>query len=337
MMRRWLVRPAAALFPLAALLGGAFSPVLALRLMLCYFSVALLSGCAAEAFRNAAAREPGRRRVDGRFFGGLVMILLAGAICCALCAYLNKIDALCGALVASICINIEHLFEERSYALGRREDGPMSAAVSALLLAAGLALDARTEAPLNLPGFYTAASAALGALIAAAVSLTVAPLARISLLPRNLGFFPRAAVQSLLYPALCAALTRFCPNEFSLLPALAGLTLWRLARTPCRRTQNEGRAFNLMIILACAVSVAAATILPQAAAYARALLLALICSLAVFAAPAPRPYAGAIALIAAELLLETALLPGNWRIVAICALCVAAVAANLRPALMRRA
>ena len=183
-MKRWLMRPAAALFPLAVLAGGIFSTAAALRLMACYLGVALLSGCAAEAFRNAAGCEPARRRVDGRFFGGLTMILLAGALGWGLCAWLNKADALCGALIAGVCINIEQLFEERACALGRREDGPMLAVVSALLLTAGMALDARAAAPLGHSDFYLACGAALSALVSAVVSLCVVSPARVSFIPR---------------------------------------------------------------------------------------------------------------------------------------------------------
>lgn len=335
-MKRWLMRPAAALFPLAVLAGGIFSTAAALRLMACYLGVALLSGCAAEAFRNAAGCEPARRRVDGRFFGGLTMILLAGALGWGLCAWLNKADALCGALIAGVCINIEQLFEERACALGRREDGPMLAVVSALLLTAGMALDARAAAPLGHSDFYAACGAALSALVSAIVSLCVASPARVSFIPRNLGFFPRAAAQSLLYPAVCAALMWLRPDRLSALPALAGYALWRLARTPCRRTANEARALSLLLMLVCGLGAAAAAILPQAVAYARALLLALLCIFAVFTAPARRLYLGAAALLLAMALVETGALTDGARIAIAAALCAAAIAANVKPALLRR-
>ena len=81
---------------------------------------------------------------------------------------------------------------------------------------------------------------------------------------------------------------------------------------------------------------AAAAILPQAVAYARALLLALLCIFAVFTAPARRLYLGAAALLLAMALVETGALTDGARIAIAGALCAAAIAANVKPALLRR-
>ena len=178
--------------------------------------------------------------------------------------------------------------------------------------------------------WIAACGAALSALVSAIVSLCVASPARVSFIPRNLGFFPRAAAQSLLYPAVCAALMWLRPDCLSVLPALAGYALWRLARTPCRRTANEARALSLLLMLVCGLGAAAAAILPQAVAYARALLLALLCIFVVFTAPARRLYLGAAALLLAGALTDGA------RIAIAAALCAAAIAANVKPALLRR-
>ena len=76
-MKRSLMRPTAVLFPLAllaaALLGNAAAVA---ELFICYCVMQLFTLCSVDAFRNAAAREPGVRRVDKRFGGTFPVVIL---------------------------------------------------------------------------------------------------------------------------------------------------------------------------------------------------------------------------------------------------------------------
>ena len=75
-MKKILMRPAAALFPLALILGGAES----IPLLPIYFALQIFSLCAVDSFRNAAAREPGLRRADRRFWGAVLPLLVSLAL-----------------------------------------------------------------------------------------------------------------------------------------------------------------------------------------------------------------------------------------------------------------
>ena len=81
MRGRMLMRPANALFPLSMLaaicLGRGEA---ALALMRWHLLLQLCGFCAADCFRLGAAREPGVRRVDRRFFGGIVQFLMGAAL-----------------------------------------------------------------------------------------------------------------------------------------------------------------------------------------------------------------------------------------------------------------
>ena len=75
-MNRRLMRPTAALFPLAALIAAAMGSALDGRLMLLYYALQLFTLCAVDCFRNGAAREAGVRRADRRFGGGITQLVL---------------------------------------------------------------------------------------------------------------------------------------------------------------------------------------------------------------------------------------------------------------------
>ena len=318
-MKKWLIRPASALFPASMALGWVFMPEFVSKIMLAYLAVALLSGCAAQAFRNAATREPARRRVDRRFFGGLSMILLSTLLVSLVCLFTGQWGQMYLAILAGFALNIEQMFEERSYALGRAIDAPLMAPVSALLTAGG----ALTGKEMLFSILILA-----GALFALLFSLLRTHPQCVDLLPRNLGFFPKAALQSLLYPLVCAAFFLYNGNGSQLPLALVGGMLWRLGRTPCRRTADEARQFNLIAVTFCAALLAWK--LGEADSMI-VILIALLCTFAVFLTPTRRLCCGTLLLIGAA---ACAWL--NVPAYVAYVLCVISVAINIKPALLTK-
>lgn len=334
-MDRILARPTAALFPavclLAALLGRSDA---VFRLVLFYFVLEGFTLCAADAFRNAAAREPGVKRVDRRFGGALMQILIGCGLFALGTRYILKsgdtmylLDDVFPIAASALLVIIEHLFEERMFAVGRRIDGILLSVLSNLLLFTGLCISSGNDCILIV-------LTGLVVLIALITSLFVAPFRSFSLIPRNYGFAPKAVVQTLLYPAVAAALMNIL--EIDLPHALAGWILWRLARTVCRRSQDESRPMNLFLIAVCALAVILSAILPLSDAYAVSCLTALVCACVVFLAPSMRLYAGTALLLAGKALCYCLFLPAGVRLVLVYGCCILAAAINLKNALRRK-
>lgn len=341
------MRPTAALFPLAGIIACRAGGERAVeQLVLTWCAMQLCGLCAADCFRNAASGEPGVRRVDRRFGGAIVQLLLGVALAALLswlCPAARGLDA--GLFAAAGCVLVEQLFEERMWALGRRLDGTLLSVIANLLLLAGLLLDAAGGIELTRIAFtghpLALVGAGLGALIALATTYAVEPAHGFSLKPVNLARAPVACAQALLYPAALLAL--MVPEELPVFhcadpePLLYGLLLWRLARTVCRRTQEESRPLNLMLVCLVALPALLAGVLPGAMAAHRAALLALICTGILFSAPHVRLWLAVVLLAAAGMLMDRAPLPGNWSFIAACLCCAAAVALNLYKLFRRRA
>lgn len=353
-MNRRLMRPTAALFPLAALIAAAMGSALAGRLMLLYYALQLCTLCAVDCFRNGAAREPGVRRADRRFGGGITQLVLGTGLLLAtllLCPVL-KPHFSAGLFAAAGCVMLEQLFEERMYALGRRVDGVVLSVIANLLLVAGLLLDGAGGVEANLllalDAPFTLGGAALGALIALGTAYLVESAHGFSLKPVNLALMPRACAQTLLYPAaalvICAVLPENVRKGFAgLEPLLYGLILWRLARTTCRRTDEESRPLNLLLIALTAIPAAIGLVLPELTlcgmpmiSFAAAAALAALWAGVVFCAPAWRYWLGFALVLAADALLVLQPLPERWSMIAGCACCLIAVILNLHKAFLRR-
>ena len=343
-MKQMLMRPSAALFPavllVSALRGDAQLTAL---LFFCWLVLQLCTLCSAEAFRNAAAREPGVKRVDKRFSGAWPVLVLGGVLGAAIGVFLQGKGLISQWMLpaaAAWLIIIEQLFEERMFALSRRTDGVVQGVIANVLLLAGLMLDSSggVAAPVEMPGFYTACGAGLGTVISIAAGYGVEGMHACSLRPVNIGFFPRAAVQSLLYPAVMIGimilLDCLFDAEVRLLhmdykPVLAGMLIWRLARTVCRRAADESRRLNLLLAGVCAALIIGGGLWGDLLVYGFCALMAMLCGMIVYCAPSWRLYAG-FALLCAGWLLNDA---GLW-IVVIC--CAAAVALNLHRAFLRK-
>lgn len=331
-MKRGLMRPTAALFPAVLLLAAIFGNESSVNsLFVNWCMIQLLSLCSVDSFRNAAAREPGVRRVDRRFSGAFLTILL-GITVTGLIQWRSKLfsfqtgDVLL--LTAAAAVIIEQMFEERMFALSHPSDGAILSVVSNLLLLEGMLLDSSGGVAAPVQAFYTACAAGLGMMISIVASCVIEPMHGFSISPRNIGFFPKAAVQTLLYPAVVLMIG----GEADM---LAGLLLWRLSRTVCRRAGDESRPLNLLLIAAAAIPVLACAWLP-AQGYAAAAILALACAAIVFCAPSVRFYGGAALVMAAFALQNWRTLPEMWNTIAMAVCCAAAVILNLRKAFLRR-
>lgn len=348
-MKRGLMRPATALFPLALMLASLLGGAEKVAWLLCvFYLIQILSLCAADCFRNAAAREPGVRRVDKRF-GGAVAQLLTGAVLVGLVWHALKMDAKAGWTVFAVgaLINIEQLFEERMYALCRNADGVVLSVISNLLLLGGILMDVSggVDRLLDLANFYTLCGAGLGMVISVVTCYAIEPMRAFSLLPRNLAFCPKAAIQTLLYPAVMTLVAYLgtwwdesvLDNMLELAGSvefLSGLLLWRLARTVCRRSSDESRALNLLLVgLVSALTIASIWI-PELTGYECIAWVILCCATIIFCAAGWRLYAGVGLLWIAQGFME----PHMDRIhMLICIGCaIVAFALNLHKAFLRK-
>ena len=344
------MRPTAALFPLALLIAAAMGRAQAAHLALFYYGMQLCTLCAVDCFRNGAAREAGVRRVDRRFGGGVLQLMLGMGLLLAamlLCPEL-KPHFNAGLFAAAGCVTLEQLFEERMYALGRRLDGVVLSGIANLLLLAGLLLDGaggvEAQLPLALDAPFTLGAAALGALIALATAYLVEPAHGFSLKPVNLALFPRACVQTLLYPAAALAVVALWDGSVRAEPLLYGMLLWRLARTTCRRTDEETRPLNLLLVALMAIPAIIWALRPDGTLrgmellpFAAAALLAGICAGIVFCAPTWRYWLGCALLLAAGALNVLQPLPEGWNMAAGCVCCLIALVLNLHKAFLRKA
>ena len=319
-MKQMLMRPSAALFPavllVSALRGDAQLTAL---LFFCWLVLQLCTLCSAEAFRNAAAREPGVKRVDKRFSGAWPVLVLGGVLGGAIGVFLQGKGLISQWMLpaaAAWLIIIEQLFEERMYALSHSSDGAILGVVANVLLFAGLMIDSSEgiASPVNLSGFYTLCGAGLGMLISIIASYIIEPMHAFSLVPRNIGFFPKAAVQSLLYPAVVFAVLAILmdiegepfaavfQSDFSCV--FAGLILWRLSRTVCRRANDESRPLNLLLVASCTLLIIGGCFVETLTVFGFFAIIALLCSIIVYCAPSVRLYIGFVLLCVAWLYLS---------------------------------
>jgi hypothetical protein len=187
-------------------------------------------------------------------------------------------------------------------------------------------------APVDLPDFFTACGAGLGLLISIFANYAMEPMRAFSLVPRSIAFFPKAAVQSLLYPAAgIACVVLGWGMEF-----FTGMMIWRLSRTVCRRSSDESRKLNLLLMFVCAALAAGSMWFGWLAEFALAAALAMVCALIVFCAPGWRVYAGAVLILGANAQRMWGFLPGEWSLYAVCAACAIAVVINLHKAFLRK-
>lgn len=309
-MKSMLMRPTAALFPAVLLLSGLKGDrAMTSGLFFYWCMIQLCSLCSVDAFRNAAAREPGVKRVDRRFSGTWPMILLGIAASAAVC----MLTGFCGLplVIAGGCIIIEQMFEERMYALSRNVDGVVLSIISNALLLVGLLLDASGSMVTPIENMFTLCGAGLGMVISIIAAYVIVPMHAFSLVPRNIAFFPKAAVQNLLYPVVIFVILAIFTNaegepftavfqsDFSYV--FAGLILWRLSRTVCRRANDESRPLNLVLVAACALLMIGGCFVEILYVFGFFAIIALLCAIIVYCAPSVRLYVGFMLLCVAWL------------------------------------
>jgi len=309
-MKRRLMRPSAAFFPLALLVSAIFgNEITTLAFLLLWYLLQIATLCAPAAFRIAAAREPGVRRVGRCFWGGIAQCIIGGALVFVPIASLASSAAYTSGFIAlaaaAFLIIIEHMFEERIFALGRKVDGTLLSLISNGFLLLGLLLDAGNalKAPeiysrllgrtAELGNFYLLCGCAASVVISIVLSLLIAPGKGFTPLPLNCRFAPKALLQELLYPAAAAMVIVTLPgNSIFTHHLLLGLMLWQLSRTVCRRTESESRKLDWLLLGISAALAVLACLHPAFFPYALCCGLALICAAAVYLAPSVRIYAG---------------------------------------------
>lgn len=338
-MKSRLIRPSAALFPLALLAAQWITgDTLPSSLLVLYFAFQLFSLCAVDSFRNAAAREPGLRRVDRRFWGSFVMLLLP-ILLLSIPYFLYK-DKFALKLIPVFAIPwlilIEQLFEERLFTLNRRFDGNILALISNGLLFAGLMLDGSGGVSAPIESFYTLAAAALAMLISIIVSLMIAPMKGFSLVPRNLGYAPKAMVQTLTYPALmfvCFELVNVKPDSAAGWGFYLGCILWRLSRTTCMRSADESRPLNLLLVAATGAMIIAGSYVSTLMQPAFCCFMALVCAMFVFLRFSWRNITAALLLFGAFVLHAENI---DFHNLPLIACCLIAAAINLKHAFLKK-
>ena len=306
-MKRRLMRPSAAFFPLALLISALFGDEkTTLAFLLTWYLLQLTTLCAPGAFRNAAAREPGVRRVGRRFWGGIMQCILGGALLFVPIASLASSAALTsGFIVLAISvflILIEQMFEERMFALSRNVDGTLVSLIANAFLMIGLMLDAGSavKAPevynsllgrtVELTNFYLLCGCGAAALISALLTLTMAGGKGFTPLPVNCGFAPKAMLQLFLYPALTAAAVIGLDISIDTRHILAGLILWQLSRTVCRRARTESKPLDWLLTIVSAVFAVLACLHPAFLPYAVCCTAAFICAAVMYNHPSLRLY-----------------------------------------------
>lgn len=336
-MKKMLMRPTAALFPAVLLVSTLVGDdYMAINMYYWWLVLQLGTLCSADAFRNAAAQEPGIRRVDRRFSGTWLMLIPGILLLLGYMMWASGTEASIAQLIVPaipvVCIYIEQMFEERMFALSRRTDGVVLSVISNILLLLGLLMDnsGGVAAPIAMDGFYTACAAGLGMVISIATSYGVEMMHGFSLKPVNIPFFPKAAAQGLLYSLAVLPVAVIGDGG-----VLAGLMIWRLSRTVCRRSADESRKLNLMLVAACAALIIAGIWLPLQQ-YALGAIAAMVCAAVVYCAPGWRLYAGMALVIAACGLQAHELLPQMWNMGTVILLGAAAIILNAHKAFLRK-
>lgn len=339
-------------FPLSGIAAALMDfPYVLTEIFMVYYMLQVLSLCAVDSFRNAAAQERDVQGINRRFGGGLAQLGI-GFILCAVMGCIGGEDfAYVASTLLVLCsvtfVLIEQLFEERMRALGKSGIALRMGIVSAMLFIAGVFAEEMLALDEPFYGMILFCCTGLGTAIAGFQSHRTAPLEGLSFQPRNMRFCAKACVQTLLFPtALFFMLLmeidrgeRYIPvvEWETVLPLCLGLIPWRLCRAVHRRTREESRGAGFIALASGALGVIACALLELmpygfdhielARICADTLVLAMMCSVIVFCRANIRLCAG-MALVAAAGWLLRIYIPYGELIVA--AMCVLAVIANLK-------
>ncbi len=247
-----LARVADAFLPLALMTAATLNPRdhLSLKLYGAMTAVSALSLFAGRAVRIAFAAQPTVRLVRGSVKCAILLTFIGSILLFGLTRLLTDVDtAALPVIAAGGLLNIEHIFYEYMYAIGDCHSARLSRGLTSLFVLVGLVIDGDDSRTLCLAG-----TAGLSALVALVVGLVMGDGIRGRPNAAVIRSAPRAALQTLLYPAaaLSASLLLRVPPRGAAF--FAGLTLCELCRTPFRRSPAEAVRFNraLAIVIAAA-------------------------------------------------------------------------------------
>ena len=235
----------------AALLGQARNAAL---FFACTLALSLLSLFSGDALRIAFAAQPSLRGVRGSAKCALLMQLAALPIALLIAWPLGLLNNALTLpfLIAGTLYNIEHTFYEYLYAMGDSASAALSRGLSSLLLLTGLCLSGGEAADFQ-PHWLVGLSL-LSAFIAALIALVSGSFAQGKINTKVIAASPRAAIQSLIYPALFAALVLLAGLKGVSAGLFCGLMVTSICRTPFRRTRAEAAPLNRALLIACAAS-----------------------------------------------------------------------------------
>lgn len=294
---RRLWRPGDAFLPasflIAALLGR---DAVSLFLFIAFYSVKLCALVSSNGLRNAFARQPSMRYVQGSATLAL-LLQLPGAAIAALIAHLTgQNEAIYALISCGLLLNIEHVFYEYLFSVGDGQSAILCRGITALLTLAGILLSSPRSPEPVLPAaievIWPLITSGLSAMVGLVISLTLGGRFKPKYNGEILRAAPLALLQTLLYPALAiAAMVLLKPGEPAALPLFAGLALYEPCRTPFRRTPTESGPLNRALLIASAAALlliavrqfALPDVLPEVVTTAGcAVLLAALCAFALF-------------------------------------------------------
>ena len=244
-----LIRPADAFLPAGLFIAALFTHPLILMPFLAYgFGIAALSLASCRGVRVAFAAQPSIRYVRGSVKAALLcQVGAALAGCGALKLLWPGFDAYAPLLAgAGLLMNIEHTFYEYLFATGDGGSATMVRAITSALTAAGLILCDTFGGEV----WWLTGGAALSAAVASIIGIAIGGPLKGRLNGQVFRCAPRALIQTLLYPAIAAAILYFAPLKAGIAPAFVGLALYELCKTPFRRSAMEARSLNRALLIA---------------------------------------------------------------------------------------
>ena len=248
-------------FLLVSLLGRYY---LANNIFLAVFIARLLALASARGLRQAFSEQPSMQKVTGSVATALLLQLFGVAVMLLVNFIRNHTIPQTHWVYAGIALllNIEHIFYEYLYATGDSYSATMCRAITTALFTGGLLMTSVSshDGLLAYALEWPLGGAAVSALVAALIGLSIGGPFSGGLNPQVLICAPLAMLQSLAYPLFWVALS-LIPNSplcvaRTFAPFFAGLMLCELCRAPFRRASMESREMNRNLLIVCAASLA---------------------------------------------------------------------------------
>ena len=254
LIRRRLVRPADAFLPAGLLVTAlAGRAELSLCVWLSLFAVRMVGLSTATGVRAAFAVQPSMRQVIGSVRAAVIAQILSAVICAGAGFALFHGRAFpfpIAPILIGMLLNIEHVFYEYLYAEGDGRSATLSRFITAILVSAGIALDA--GAAFTALPVWTCGAAAVSSLVSVTIALSAGVGSKGRLNAGILRAAPRAMLYTLFYPAAGCAYMYFSGTASECIPPFfAGLLIYELCRTPFRRSAMESKGLNRALLIVC--------------------------------------------------------------------------------------